>query len=210
LVDADAIYPKRMASAKHPSRVLYCKGNTELLHDASVAVVGTRKPSPEGVKRARNITRALVRAGYTIASGLAAGIDREAHVTAIREKGKTFAVLGTPIHKKYPSENEDLFKKIAAEHLLVSQWPLLSKTARWFFPERNRTMSALSTATVIVEAGETSGTLTQAKAALAQGRKALILDSCFGVGLTWPERLVAKGAIRISDERELLAAIAID
>jgi DNA processing protein len=121
------------------------------------------------------------------------------------------AVIGTPLWLRYPKENADLYDKIAKDHLLISQVPVVSyeqkdiKFNRFFFPERNKTMSALSAATIIVEAGETSGTLIQAKAALKQGRKVFILNSNFeNSQLTWPHRLLNAGAKRAYDIEDIL------
>ena len=139
-------------------------------------------------------------------SGLAKGIDRVAHTTAIEQGGKTIAVLGTPLNRVYPKENTDLQRWLGDEFLLISQVPvlkyMLAKNPRvnsYFFPERNVTMSALTIGTVIVEAGETSGTLYQARAAMQQGRKLFILDSCFRRGLTWPNKFAEQGAVRVRD-----------
>jgi DNA processing protein len=119
-----------------------------------------------------------------------------------------------PITEYYPKENKDLQDFIAKNFLLVSQVPIVRyyqqnfKSNRIFFPERNATMSAISQATVIVEAGETSGSLTQARAALHQGRKLFILDSCFqNPGLTWPKRFEKQGAIRGSDYDDIKNAL---
>ena len=135
---------------------------------------------------------------------LSQGNDRVAHETAIEEGGRTIAVLGTPISHAYPAENRELQEKIAREFLLISQVPIKRwksqgpKQNRIFFPERNITMSALTEATIIVEAGETSGTLVQARHALKQGRKLFILDSCFNnPDITWPHRFAEEGAIRV-------------
>src|SRR3546814_3798207 len=113
-------------------------------------------------------------------------------------------VIGTPLGEYYPRENAELQKFIAAEHLLISQVPVLRygrqnpQHNRFFFPERNATMSALTLGTIIVEAGETSGTLTQARAAFHQGRKLFILDSCFQrTDITWPARFEKDGALRV-------------
>ena len=111
-------------------------------------------------------------------------------------------------------QNAPLQRQIAENHLIVSQVPVKRYEMqtfhgnRLFFPERNATMSALTDATVIVEAGDTSGTLIQAKAALEQGRKLFVLDSCFGRGLRWPERLVAEGAIRVRGFDEIAEQLA--
>ena len=140
-------------------------------------------------------------------------IDTAAYWAAMEYGGRTMAVLGTPLSKTYPLENTPLQQQIAKDHLIVSQVPVKRYEMqtfhgnRFFFPERNATMSALTDATVIVEAGETSGTLIQARAALEQGRKLFVLDS-FSQGLRWPERLVAKGAMRVSDYGEIAEQLA--
>lgn len=199
-------YPARLREATHPVELLYYQGRWELIHTRSVAVVGTREPSPEGRARARRIVKALVEDGFTVVSGLARGIDTVAHRTAIEVGGNTIAVLGTPLDESYPSENAELQALIAREHLVVTQVPVERysaqnpRTNRFFFPERNKTMSALSEATIIVEAGETSGTLVQAREALKQGRKLFILNSAFEDDrLTWPARFEKQGAVRVRD-----------
>ena len=114
-------------------------------------------------------------------------------------------MIGTPLSEVYPRENAALQRQIASEFLLISQVPVKRyerqdyRKNRLFFPERNITMSALSEATIIVEAGETSGTLIQARAALQQGRSLFILDNCFRKGLTWPQKFADKGAVRVVD-----------
>ena len=150
--------------------------------------------------------RELVRDEFTVVSGLAAGIDKEAHETAIREGGLTITVIGTPLSHTYPKAHEELQRYIGENFLVVSQVPLKRyedhdyRWNRFFFPARNVTMSALTEATVIVEASDTSGTLYQANAALKQNRKLFILDSCFrNPDLKWPSRLEKKGAIRVKD-----------
>lgn len=199
-------YPVKLRDAQYPVEVLYYQGWWDLVYSRSVAVVGTRHPSSEGKARARRLVKALVEDDFTIVSGLAAGIDTVAHETAIDAKGRTIAVLGTPLTHTYPRENESLQQRIARDFLLISQVPIRRyerqdyRRNRLFFPERNITMSALTEATIIVEAGETSGTLIQARAALKQGRKLFILDSCFKDGrLTWPQRFADEGAIRVTD-----------
>ena len=207
-------YPVKLRDAAHPVEVLYYAGWWDLAASRSVAVVGTRNPSPEGLARTKRLVRLLVEDDFTVASGLAAGIDTMAHRVAIEEGGRTIAVIGTPLSYTYPHENEALQRQIAEDFLLVSQIPLKRyesqdyRSNRAFFPERNRTMSALTEATIIVEAGETSGTLFQAKAALRQNRKLFILDSCFQKPeLTWPAKLEAKGAIRVRDYDDIRDAL---
>lgn len=204
-------YPTKLRDARHPVELLYFQGTWELTETRCVAIVGSRKASDDGKQRARQLAYSLVagrdgtgKDGFTIVSGLAAGIDRSAHDAAIDAGGRTIAVLGTPLGVHYPRENSDLQDRIARDFLLISQVPVLrySKQAvpqnRLFFPERNVTMSALTEATIIVEAGETSGTLTQARAAIYQGRKLFILNSCFERNdITWPEYYEKLGAIRV-------------
>jgi DNA processing protein len=177
-------------------------------------VVGTRKPTDTAIKQARRLGRALVERDFTVVSGLATGIDTAAHTAAIEADGRTVAVIGTPLGVYYPPENRELQNRIANDFLLISQVPVLryAKQAvpqnRLFFPERNVTMSALTEATIIVEAGETSGTLTQARAALHQGRKLLILDSLFRRDdLTWPATYEQRGAIRVRDMDDIWKAL---
>jgi DNA processing protein len=209
-LNGTADYPVRLRDAAHPLEFLYYQGWWDLVETPSVAVVGTRSPSEEGVRRARKLVRELVKHGYTVASGLAEGIDSVAHETALAEGGETFAVIGTPISEAYPKKNAALQKRMSEEHLVISQVPVLRyarqnpRFNRFFFPERNVTMSALTMATVIVEAGETSGTLIQARAALHQGRDVFILESNFQrPELTWPHKFLERGAKRVRDFDEI-------
>jgi DNA processing protein len=198
-------YPQKLRDAAHPIELLYYQGWWDLAESRSVAVVGTRQPTPDGITRTRKLVKALVKDNFTIVSGLAAGVDTVAHETAIAEGGRTIAVIGTPLSHSYPRENAALQRKIATEYLLISQVPVKRyerqdyRKNRLFFPERNITMSALTEATIIVEAGETSGTLIQARAALHQGRKLFILDNCFQRGLSWPQKFADNGAVRVVD-----------
>jgi DNA processing protein len=213
-VHGAAEYPAKLRDARHPIELLYYCGWWDLVNSRSVAVVGTREPTPEGQARTRKLVKALVHDGFTIVSGLAKGIDTIAHTTALEFGGRTVAVIGTPLSHSYPKENAALQRRIAEHYLVISQVPVLRyerqnfRTNRFFFPERNKTMSALTEATIIVEAGETSGTLIQARAALEQGRKLFILDSCFqNAQLTWPEKYASKGAIRVRDYDDIRNAL---
>jgi DNA processing protein len=208
-------YPEKLRDAAHPVELLYFQGNWDLTSTRCMAIVGTRKPSEEGIRRAAKLARSFVKADFTVVSGLAQGIDTVAHATAIESGGRTIAVLGTPITEYYPAENKSLQQRIADEHLVISQVPIVRYSRqtfhgnRLFFPERNATMSALTEATVIVEAGETSGTLIQARHAIQQRRKLFILDSCFrDPRLTWPAKYLERGAIRVSDFDEVVKHLA--
>lgn len=203
-------YPERLRDATHPVELLYFRGWWDLVYTRSVAVIGTRKPSKQGTARTRRLVKRLVADEFTVVSGLAAGIDTVAHTTAIELGGKTIGVIGTPISEVYPKQNARLQEQIANEYLLISQIPVWRYSQqgprgnRLFFPQRNMTMSALTEATIIVEAGERSGTLIQADAALKQGRRLFILDNCFrNTNLTWPEEFVKKGAVRVSEYEDM-------
>jgi len=206
----DGEFPNRLNDAQHPLKILYYQGNWDLIHSPSVAVVGTRNPSSDGIRRAEYLVKRLVEDKIVVVSGLARGIDTIAHRAALENSGHTIAVIGTPLNCNYPPENKSLQREIATNHLLISQVPF-SRYAkqtyhknRFFFPERNVTMSALTDATIIVEAGETSGTLVQARAALKQGRKLFILESNFhNPSLSWPKKFEEKGAIRVQNYDEI-------
>ncbi|SEI45710.1 DNA processing protein [Dyadobacter koreensis] len=214
LINGTLDYPEKLKDAKERIELLYYSGNLDLIHTRSVAVVGTRNPTSEGARRAARLVKLLVKDHFTIISGLATGIDTVAHTTAIENGGNTIAVIGTPLNQFYPKINEELQKQIAKEYLLISQVPFIRYQEqsiggnRLFFPERNKTMSALSEATIIVEAGETSGTLVQARAALQQGRKLFILDSCFqNDKITWPGKYLKQGAIRVKEYQDIISAL---
>lgn len=205
-------YPRKLRDARHPVELLYYRGNWELTETRCVAVVGSREPSEEGADLARQIAYGLVKHDVTVVSGLAKGIDTAAHSGAMEAGGRTIAVVGTPLGAVYPRENEILQERIARDFLLITQVPALRYAKqnpsqnRLFFPERNVTMSALTEATIIVEAGETSGTLIQARAALHQKRKLFILNSAFRrPDLTWPARFEKQGAIRVRSFKDLMA-----
>lgn len=203
-------YPERLRDATDPIELFYFQGNWALAAEPGVAVVGTRKPSEEGRARAAYVAKRLTQDSLTVVSGLAEGIDTAAHQGAIAAGGQTIAVIGTPLGQAYPKANAALQDLIAKDYLLISPIPVERydaqnfRTNRFFFPERNKVMSALTKATIIVEAGETSGTLVQAKEALRQGRKLLIMKSCFERSdLTWPARFEKEGAIRVDSYDEV-------
>ena len=207
-------YPEKLRHAKYPVELLYYQGTWQLSEMRGLAVVGSRNPSEEGARRAARLARELVSHDFAVVSGLASGIDSAAHKAAIEAGGVTIGVIGTPLGEYYPKENRDLQDLIAREHLLISQIPVLRyqvqpfQQKRHYFPERNATMSALTEGTIIVEAGETSGTLTQARAALYQGRKLFILESCFqNSAITWPARFEEQGAIRVKSSDDIWKAL---
>lgn len=207
-------YPKKLRDAQNPIEMLYFQGTWELSEMRGLAIVGSRGASDDGRARAARLARELVERDFAVVSGLANGIDGAAHRAALEAGGTTIAVIGTPLGEKYPKENGELQDAIAKNHLLISQVPVMRylqepfRNKRTYFPERNATMSALTEGTIIVEAGETSGTLTQARAAMFQGRKLFILDNCFHrTDITWPARFEAQGAIRVRTPEDIWNAI---
>jgi DNA processing protein len=186
---------------KHAPDTLCFRGDSSLLQKSPrVAIVGSRQPSPEGLRRAAKLARALVSHGAVIVSGLAEGIDTAAHLAAIESGGRTIAVLGTPLDKPYPTSNRDLFERIAADDLVVSQFASGVAVQPKNFPIRNRTMALIAHATIIVEAGEKSGTLHQAWEALRLGRPLFLLESITTRSdLQWPAEVREYGAQVLSD-----------
>lgn len=180
------------AALKAPPQ-FFAAGDTGLLQAGRprVAIIGSRDSSEDGIKRARRLGRELASAGIIVVSGLAKGIDRAAHDGAIEAGGKTIAVIGTPVQKCYPAEHARLQEHIYREHLLVSQFPAGARTFPSDFVKRNRFMAALSNATVVVEAGESSGTLSQAAETQRLGRHLFIMASVLdNKALAWPEKFL--------------------
>jgi len=205
-------YPEKLLDAKHPIDLFYYCGNPDLSNKKCVSIVGTRQLSDDGAKRTRQLVRELSKYDVVIVSGLARGTDTIALHEAIHQyKLSVIGVIGTPIDEYYPKENRSLQDLIASEHLLISQVPFFKyknqpfKTKRIYFVERDATMAALSDATIIVEASDTSGTLKQAQACIEQGRKLFILNSCFdNPHIKWPAKYEEKGAIRVRSFQDIL------
>lgn len=193
--------PLNEVEEKHAPKTLFAVGDTDMLrHSTRVSIVGSRKASPDGLSRARKLARILVDRGIVVVSGLAEGIDTAAHTSTIDAGGRTVAVIGTPIDKFYPKSNIALQRRIAAEHLLLSQFPVGYPTRPQNFPIRNRTMALISDATVIIEAGESSGSLSQGWEALRLGRPLFIAKSvCDDAALKWPAQMMGYGAYVLSE-----------
>jgi DNA processing protein len=187
---------------KNAPRHLYLAGDTSLLRQGPrVSVVGSRRASDDGLKRTRSLVRALVQRQMIVVSGLAEGVDTAAHETTLAEGGRTIAVIGTPLDDCFPTRNRALQERIVREGLVVSQFPLGAPTEKKNFPIRNRTMALLTDATVIVEAGESSGTLHQGWEALRLGRLLFLMQSVVDdTTLSWPAEMIRYGAQVLSRE----------
>jgi DNA processing protein len=170
---------------------IYGVGDLALADRPSVAIVGARKASLEGRKRAAQLARDLVAADIVVLSGLAEGIDTAAHTSAIEHGGRTIAVTGTPLDKAYPAKNAALQELIYREHLLISPFPWGQPFVPANFPERNRIMARMAATTVIIEATDTSGSLHQAVECVDLGKPVFIARAVAESSrLKWPKRFL--------------------
>jgi DNA processing protein len=188
-----------------PSR-LFAAGHAEWLSvRPRVAIVGARRPSADGLKRAARLARLLTEHDAIVVSGLAEGIDWAAHTSAIGSGGRTVGVIGTSLATAYPTKHLALQTQMMREHLVVSQFPEGYPTTRRNFPMRNRTMALICDASVIVEAGEGSGSLSQGWEALRLGRPLFLMASILEQSeLAWPKAMLDHGAMILRTPSELL------
>lgn len=203
----DDEYPENLRAVFNRPPLLFIRGELIERDVRSVAIVGTRRASKAGEGRAAEIARHMAEAGFTVLSGLAAGIDTASHRGALAAGGRTVAVLGTGLRRFYPASNTELQEEIAARCAVVSQfWPDQPPT-KTTFPRRNVTMSGLSLATVVVEASHTSGARMQARLALEHGRPVVLLDSLVEQH-TWARSYARRpGTYVVSDPGEISALI---
>lgn len=211
VISDDMVYPQILKDCVFAPRLLYYKGNVDLFDEKLIAVVGARKASNLGMELAAAVARELALSGFTVTSGLAAGIDTSAMRSAIDSNGKVVGVIGTPITQSYPRENTELQKFVSDEGLLVSQVPIYRyahepfASKKYHFPHRNELMAAMTHATVIVEASDTSGTLTQARACIKLNRPLFISQQCYdNTEVEWPRRYVEQGAYIFAGPDEII------
>ena len=170
----DDDYPALLRRLANAPAALFVAGDPDLLWHPQVAVVGTRRPSAGGREHSRRFAQAFTRAGLTVTSGLAEGIDTAAHLGAM-EAGRTIAVIGTGPDGCFPSCNAALLQRIAATGAVVSEFPPGTRARREFFPRRNRVIAGLSLGTVVIEAAQRSGALITARMAADAGREVYAL-----------------------------------
>jgi DNA processing protein len=176
----DPEYPAQLLTVHQRPPLLFYRGGLDPADGAGVAVVGTRRASPEGLRRADEIAAGLAQRGRVVISGLASGIDTAAHRAALREGGRTVAVVGTGLLHAYPRENTALQEELGRSHLVLSQfWPEDGPTKTSFLI-RNAVMSGYAAATVVVEAPGNSGARAQARLALEHGRPVFLMDTLLG------------------------------
>ena len=211
LTALDEDFPKLLKAIYDTPLALYVKGELTSSR-VPVGIVGTRKPTDYGARSAARLSRELVNSGLTVVSGLARGIDTVAHDAVVKAGGLTWAVMGTGLNMVYPAENKKLAERILeGGGALVSEFPMDDGPLAVHFPRRNRIISGLSYATVVIEGDFKSGSLITAKAALEQGREVLALpgpvDSVMSRG---PNMLIKNGAAMVEDAADIIAALPPD
>jgi DNA processing protein len=201
----DPAFPPALKNIPYPPAFLYVRGELQPADTRAVALVGTRKASYYGLKACRRLARDLAAQGVTIVSGLARGIDTAAHQGALEVGGRTLAVLGCGVDVVYPPENRELARQIPEHGALISEFPLAAPPEARNFPIRNRIISGLSLAVVVVEAGDRSGAGITAELAMEQGRDVMAVpgpvDSPVSLG---PHRLIQQGAKLVSRVEDIL------
>jgi DNA processing protein len=202
---ADACYPKSLLNTPDPPVILYVKGRVALLEASAMAVVGSRNATAQGVDNAEKFSAALSQAGWTIVSGLAAGIDAAAHQGGLRGPGSTIAVIGTGADIVYPARNRALAHLIADGGCIVSEYPLGMPAIAANFPRRNRIISGLAKGVLVVEAAAQSGSLITARMAAEQGREVFAIPGSIHSPLAKGCHLLIKqGAKLVESAQDIL------
>ena len=207
----DSAYPKLLKQIYDPPLLLYYRGDLDATSDFSLAIVGTRKFTAYGQQVTEKITRELIANGLAIVSGLALGIDTLAHLAAMDASGRTIAVLGSGLDRQniYPSQNRYLADKIQAHGgLILSEYPLGTMPLKHHFPQRNRLISGMSLGTLVIEAGEKSGSIITAMHALDQNRDVFAVPgniySAYSAGTN---SLIKLGAKLVSGAKDIIESL---
>lgn len=205
---ADADYPKSLLDIADPPLLLYAKGRLDLLSSPSLAVVGSRNATTQGVINAEKFSEALSQAGFTIVSGMALGIDTAAHQGGLRGPGSTVAVIGTGADIVYPARNRALAHQIASGGCIVSEYPLGMPAIAANFPRRNRIISGLAQGVLVIEAAAQSGSLITARMAAEQGRDVFAIPGSIHSPLSKGCHLLIKqGAKLVESAQDILEEI---
>lgn len=190
----DEAYPPLLKEIPDAPVLLYAKGYLSSTDD-TIAVVGSRRASYEGMNLAEKISETLSSLGITVISGMARGIDAKAHIGALKGKGKTIAVLGSGIDVCYPIENRSLYEKISKEGLILTEYPPGDRPLAYHFPERNRIIAGISKGVLVVEASRKSGALITARLALDYGRDVMAIPgSVYDEAYSGTNLLIKEGA----------------
>ena len=207
----DPRYPGLLRDIYDPPPLLYAKGRIDLLDSIGIGLVGTRRPTPYGLAAAERLAADLARAGLTIISGMARGIDTACHKAALSVEGATIAVLGCGVDLVYPSENRKLADDLAAKGLIISEFPLGTPAYPQNFPVRNRIVSGLSVGVLIVEGAQYSGSAITAKLAADQGREVFAVPGNITNKMSWgPNLLIKQGAKLVQDWNDVVNDLPTD
>lgn len=203
------LYPNALKELPDAPVVLYVIGNRQLISEPQLGVVGSRRPTPNGRRVAREFCEHLARSGLVITSGMALGIDAAAHQGALGCYGSTVAVLGTGVDQVYPARHEDLYQLIASQGAIVSEYPLGTKPFAGNFPRRNRILSGLSLGVLVVEAALESGSLISARLAAEQGREVFAIPGSVLNPLSRGcHKLIREGAVLVESPDDVLIELA--
>ncbi len=205
----DEDYPAQLREMADPPVLVYAKGRREMLGQNCLAIVGSRNATPQGEANAEAFAQILSEAGITIVSGLALGIDAAAHRGGLKGAGSTIAVVGTGLDRVYPARNRALAHEIAEKGLLLSEFPLGTISAPGHFPKRNRIISGLSHAVLVVEAALNSGSLITARLALEQGREVMAIPGSIHSPLSKGcHALIKQGAKLVESAQDIAEELA--
>lgn len=201
----DSAYPAAWLEIPDPPTLIYVRGRIELLQRPALAIVGSRNPTPQGIRNAESFAAALAEAGLIVASGLALGIDAAAHRAALDVRGDTVAFIGTGIDRIYPARNRDLALRISDLGCVVSEFPLGTPAAAHNFPRRNRLISGFSRGVLVVEAAVESGSLITARLAGEQGREVFAIPgSIHAAQSRGCHKLIKQGAKLVETVQDIL------
>lgn len=204
-------YPVKIKECLSDYKPIYYRGNLSLLDKPSIAIVGSRKASAYGKSCARALAKCAVEYGAVVVSGLALGIDYEAHSACLENGGETIAVLANGVDVFYPKRNQAMQKRIEETGLLLSEYEDGTRAQRYTFPVRNRIISAISDAIVIVEAGSRSGSLITAECAQEQGKEVYsIPGNITSPGSLGTNKLIRDGAIPLINFDELFEDLGLN
>ena len=203
-------YPEALLNTADPPLLLFTLGRVELLGAPSVAIVGSRGATPQGLENARAFARFLSERGLTVVSGMAAGIDGAAHEGALDGPGSTIAFVGTGLDRVYPARHAKLMKRIAVQGLVASEYPLGALPLQLHFPRRNRLIAGLAKGTLVVEAALESGSLITARMALECGREVFAIPGSIHSPLSQGcHRLIQEGATLVENGGDILRELRI-
>jgi DNA processing protein len=204
----DTLYPWRLGEIYDPPLALFVRGTLLPEDEFAVAIVGTRRPTPYGLRMAEKLGRELAARGITVDSGLASGVDSAAHRGALEAGGRTIAVLGNGVDVVYPRENRELTEQIIAQGCVLSQFPMGWEPNKGHFPRRNRVISGMTLGTVVVQAPRDSGALITAHAAAEQGREVFAVPGEATVRASeGPHALIREGAKLVESADDILVEL---